>query len=139
MGKALAVRRQAAGIELDELRQVLGAVELNKMGGIKEYLLVPYKNLKARAIDPAVKELNANTEVSISYAEHKDGKRVVALTFLFRQNSKNAAKPEQRRFRPTRKWSWKSSSCRNLRRQPLKLILIAKLLFWKRRFNPNSA
>jgi Initiator Replication protein len=79
-------------IELDKLRQVLGAVELNKMGGIKKYLLVPYKNLKARAIDPAVKELNANTEVSISYAEHKDGKRVVALTFLFRQNSKNAAK-----------------------------------------------
>jgi hypothetical protein len=26
------------------------------MGGIKKYLLVPYKNLKARAIDPAVKE-----------------------------------------------------------------------------------
>ncbi len=90
-----AKRWQFAGkrrIELDELRQVLGAVELNKMGGIKKYLLVPYKNLKARAIDPAVKELNANTEVSISYTEHKDGKRVVALTFLFRQNSKNAAK-----------------------------------------------
>jgi plasmid replication initiation protein len=90
-----AKRWQFAGkrrIELDELRQVLGAVELNKMGGIKKYLLVPYKNLKARAIDPAVKELNANTEVSISYAERKDGKRVVALTFLFRQNSKNAAK-----------------------------------------------
>ena len=45
-------------IKLDELRQVLGAIELNKMGGIKKYLLVPYKNLKACAIDPAVKELN---------------------------------------------------------------------------------
>jgi hypothetical protein len=61
---------------------------------------VPYKNLKARAIDPAVKELNANTEVSISYAEHKDGKRVVALTFLFRQNSKNAAKLDTMQIPP---------------------------------------
>jgi len=98
-----AKRWQFAGkrrIELDELRQVLGAVELNKMGGIKKYLLVPYKNLKARAIDPAVKELNANTEVSISYAEHKDGKRVVALTFLFRQNSKNAAKLDTMQIPP---------------------------------------
>ena len=61
---------------------------------------MPYKNLKARAIDPAVKELNANTEVSISYAEHKDGKRVVALTFLFRQNSKNAAKLDTMQIPP---------------------------------------
>ncbi len=70
----------------------INVADFAAISGLDKDHLYDFKNLKARAIDPAVKELNANTEVSISYAEHKNGKRVVALTFLFRQNSKNAAK-----------------------------------------------
>ncbi|MCM3358677.1 replication initiation protein [Psychrobacillus sp. MER TA 171] len=58
--------------ELDELRKKIGAIG-------KSYDI--YGNFKAKALKPAIDEINEITDIKIDYKEIKDGKKVVAIKF----------------------------------------------------------
>ncbi len=58
-------------------------------------------NLKARVIDPAVKQLNAHSDLWVEYSQRKRGRVVEALIFTF--GAKTAAKPADVSSRPPRK------------------------------------
>lgn len=63
-------------LTLDELRQRLGVLDY-------EYREI--KNLKARVIDLSVKQINQKTDITVSYKQHKEGRKIVGFTFEFEQ------------------------------------------------------
>ena len=58
-------------ITIDELRVVMGTVELTPKGSIKKTLLALYKDFKKRALLPAVTEINEKTDISVSFVKIK--------------------------------------------------------------------
>lgn len=65
-------------ITIDELRNRLGVLD-------DEY--IELKNLKARVIDFSIKQINEKTEISISYEQHKNGRKIIGFTFTIKQKS----------------------------------------------------
>lgn len=63
---------------VDELRARLGILA-NEYTGLR--------NLKARVIDFALKQINEKTDISVSYEQHKQGRKIVGFTFLITQKS----------------------------------------------------
>lgn len=66
-------------IYLDDLRNMLG------LG--KKYPL--YSNLRAKVLEPTVKEINEFTDIAVSYEEIKEGRKIAALHFKIWVNSEN--------------------------------------------------
>jgi plasmid replication initiation protein len=86
-----AKRWQYAGkrrISIDELRVVMGTVELTPKGNISKTLLALYKDFKKRALLPAVTEINQKTDIFVSFIENKiqGAKAVESLTFTISEN-----------------------------------------------------
>ena len=81
-------------IPLDELRLRLGARELDKNGEIMKDSLPAYKNLKQKALTPALDEINEKSDISVSYTEEKQkgSKAIAALNFRIRKNLETAGK-----------------------------------------------
>ncbi|MDD4913342.1 MAG: replication initiation protein [Sideroxydans sp.] len=50
-------------------------------------------NFKARVLDPAIQDINAHSNLNVSWTQRKTGRRVTHLTFSF--GEKPAAEPEQ--------------------------------------------
>ena len=74
-------------ITLDELRFRFGLLP-------DEYILM--SNFKNRVLDLAVREINANTDITVSYDQHKQGRTITGFTFKFKQKAKvKTAKAEQ--------------------------------------------
>jgi plasmid replication initiation protein len=92
-----AKRWQYAGkrrVSIDELRVVMGTVELTPKGNISKTFLALYKDFKKRALLPAVKEINQKTDICVSFIENKiKGKAVDSLTFTIGENA-NASELE---------------------------------------------
>ena len=93
-----AKRWQYAGkrrISIDELRVVMGTVELTSKGNISKTLLALYKDFKKRALLPAVTEINQKTDIFVSFVENKikGAKAVESLTFTISENA-NASELE---------------------------------------------
>ena len=63
--------------------------DLKRILDIQPDQYTEYKNFKLRVITIALREINAKTDIFVSYIEHKDGRRVGSLTFTIR--SKTAA------------------------------------------------
>ena len=80
-------------ITIDELRVVMGTIELTPKGSIKKTLLALYKDFKKRALLPAVTEINEKTDISVSFVENKlkGSKTVESLTFTIIESA-NASK-----------------------------------------------
>ena len=68
--------------KIEELRQKLG-VELGKYKAMN--------NFKARVIDLAVSQINEHTDITVTYEQHKTGRKITAMSFTFKQ--KAAPKP----------------------------------------------
>ena len=68
-------------ITLDELRFRFGLLP-------NEYILM--SNFKNRVLDLAVREINANTDITVSYDQHKQGRTITGFTFKFKQKAKTA-------------------------------------------------
>ncbi len=64
---------------IDELRERLGVLN-------NEY--TELKNLKARVIDFAIKQINEKTDIFISYEQYKEGRKIVGFTFTIQQKNK---------------------------------------------------
>ena len=73
--------------DLDELRKKIGALG-------KSY--DTYGNFKAKALKPAVEEINVITDVHVTYEEIKEGKRVVAIKFTVKPSTRSKKKKEKR-------------------------------------------
>lgn len=63
-------------IKIDELRERLGVLN-------DEY--TELKNLKARVIDFAIKQINQKTNITLSYEQHKQGRKIIGFTFTIKQ------------------------------------------------------
>jgi plasmid replication initiation protein len=83
------VRRKSASIQ--QLRLELGATEVDTDGKIIRENLAAYKHFKNKAILPAVKEINAKTDLSVSFAEEKTqgSKAVAGIMFSIKENLEN--------------------------------------------------
>src|SRR5260370_23844926 len=75
-------------ITVDQLRLEIGATEIDRKGNIVRINLEQYKHLKSRAINPAIEEINRETDLSVSYTETKfpRSKAVQSVTFPINQN-----------------------------------------------------
>jgi plasmid replication initiation protein len=82
-------------ISIDELRVVMGTIELTPKGKINKTLLALYKDFKKRALLPSVAEINEKTDIFVSFVENKirGAKTVESLTFTITENA-NASKLE---------------------------------------------
>ena len=70
-------RRKTASIP--QLRFELGATEVDNEGKIVRENLAAYKHFKNKAILPAIREINAKTDLSVSFVEEKtQGSKAVA-------------------------------------------------------------
>lgn len=65
--------------------------------GIEEHQYKTMGNFKNRVLDHAIKEINNNTNITASYEQHKEGRRIVGFTFKFKvkANTKKAIKTEK--------------------------------------------
>ena len=81
-------------ITVDQLRLEIGATEIDRKGNIVRINLEQYKHLKSRAINPAIEEINRETDLSVSYAETKfpRSKAVQSVTFTINKNLENLEK-----------------------------------------------
>ena len=81
-------------ITVDQLRLEIGATEIDRKGNIVRINLEQYKHLKSRALNSAVKEINRETDLSVSYSETKfpRSKAVQSLTFTINKNLENLDK-----------------------------------------------
>jgi len=81
-------------ITVDQLRLEIGATEIDRKGNIVRINLEQYKHLKSRAINPAIEEINRETDLSVSYAETKfpRSKAVESVTFTINKNLENLEK-----------------------------------------------
>lgn len=70
--------------DLLELRHILGLRP-------EEYKL--YGHFKSRILKPAQKELEASTNLKFDFKEKKQGRKVVGIVFLIKQNAANKKKP----------------------------------------------
>lgn len=72
-------------LTIDELRERLGVLD-------DEY--TELKNLKARVIDFAVKQINEKTDITIIYEQHKNGRKIIGFTFTIKQEQKQLSSPK---------------------------------------------
>ena len=81
-------------ISVEELRLEVGATEIDRKGNIVRVNLEQYKHLKSRAINPAVEEINRETDLSVSYTETRfpRSKAIQSLTFTINKNLENLDK-----------------------------------------------
>ena len=81
-------------ISVDQLRLEIGATEIDRKGSIVRVNLEQYKHLKSRALNPAVEEINRETDLSVFYTETKfpRSKAVQSITFTINKNLENLEK-----------------------------------------------
>ena len=81
-------------ITVEHLRLEIGSTEIDRTGNIVRINLEQYKHLKSRAINPAVKEINRETDLSVSYTETRfpRSKAVQSITFTINKNLENLEK-----------------------------------------------
>ena len=79
-----------------QLRLQLGATEVDHEGQIIRENLAAYKHFKNKALAPAVKEVNARTDLSVTFKEEKikGSKAVGAIAFTIGLNTANQARLE---------------------------------------------
>src|ERR1700741_5178004 len=81
-------------ITVEQLRLEIGATEIDRKGSIVRVNLEQYKHLKSRALNPAVEEINRETDLSVFYTETKfpRSKAVQSITFTINKNLENLEK-----------------------------------------------
>lgn len=77
-------------IRMYELFKQFGSIGKRRIGvdWLKERLQIEnlypaFADLKRRVVDPALKEINGHSDLSVNYSVHKEAKKVVALDFIF--------------------------------------------------------
>ncbi len=71
-------------ITIDEFRNQIGILE-------SEYKII--SNFKLRVLEPAIKQINEHTDITVTYEQHKKGRTITGFSFRFKQ--KQQAKIEK--------------------------------------------
>jgi plasmid replication initiation protein len=66
-------------IEINDFRSKLGLLD-------QEYKLM--HNFKNRVLDPAIKQINEHTDITVKVEQHKTGRSITGFSFKFKQNQK---------------------------------------------------
>lgn len=72
-------------IAIDELRERLGVLD-------GDYQITG--DFKKRVLDYALKQINEKTDITITYEQHKNGRKIIGFTFTIKQKQKQVAKPK---------------------------------------------
>lgn len=70
-------------ITVDELRNKLGVLD-------DEYTVTA--DFKRWVLDNPIKQINEKTDISVSYEQHKQGRKIIGFTFAIQQKQKNTSK-----------------------------------------------
>ena len=65
--------------------------------GIEEYQYKLMSDFKKRVLDHAIKEINNNTNITATYEQHKEGRKIVGFTFKFKIKAKSKEVVELKR------------------------------------------
>ena len=65
-------------LEINEFRSKIGLLE-------HEYKLM--HNFKNRVLEPAIKQINEHTDITVSYEQHKSGRTITGFSFTFKQKN----------------------------------------------------
>ena len=65
--------------------------------GIEVHQYKTMGNFKSRVLDHAIKEINDNTNITATYEQHKEGRRIVGFTFKFKVKGKPKKAVESKR------------------------------------------
>ena len=65
--------------------------------GIEEHQYKLMSDFKKRVLDHAIKEINDNTNITATYEQHKEGRRIVGFTFKFKVKAKSQKAVEAKR------------------------------------------
>ena len=79
-------------IDLEELRKLVGTTEIDQNGEIIKEDYPLYGHFKSRVIVPAQKELKQKTDIYFNFTEIKEGRKVVAIEFEIKENTRNKKK-----------------------------------------------
>lgn len=65
--------------------------------GVEEHQYKTMGNFKNRVLDHAIQEINNNTNITVTYEQHKEGRRIVGFTFKFKVKAKSNKAVESKR------------------------------------------
>ena len=74
-------------IELNDFRHKMGVIE-------SKYTAMC--DLKKRVLDPAIKQVNEHTDITVKCEQHKRGRSIIGFSFSFKQKDKTQIKPQER-------------------------------------------
>lgn len=73
--------------------QILLADFRNRLG-IEDEEYLRMHHLKARVLDPAIKQINEHTDITVTYDQHKKGRTITGFSFQFKQKTPKVVKAE---------------------------------------------
>ena len=73
--------------------QIINIAEFRHQIGVLETEYLRFNNFKVRVLDPAIKQVNEHTDISVKVEQHKTGRSITGFSFKFKQ--KQQAKNEK--------------------------------------------
>ena len=75
----------------------IGIESLRTRLGIEEHQYKLMSDFKKRVLDHAIKEINDNTNITATYEQHKEGRKITGFTFKFKLKAKSKKAMESER------------------------------------------
>jgi plasmid replication initiation protein len=85
-------------ITVDELRLSLGTIEFDGRGNVVKESLKRYADFKRVALQPAMKEINEKTDISLAFRETKQPGTKIVASLIFTVRQKEASGPKLKPF-----------------------------------------
>lgn len=86
--------RKTPVFEIEHFRTQMGL-------GVNEYARMDH--FKTRVLDIAVKQINAHTDITATYEQHKAGRTITGFSFKFKQKKTDAVAPFAKKPKPPKK------------------------------------
>jgi plasmid replication initiation protein len=90
--------RRPQQITVDELRLSLGTIEFDGRGNVVKESLKRYADFKRVALQPAMKEINEKTDISLAFRETKQPGTKIVASLIFTVRQKEASGPKLKAF-----------------------------------------
>jgi plasmid replication initiation protein len=90
--------RRPQQITVDELRLSLGTIEFDGRGNVVKESLRRYADFKRVALQPAMKEINEKTDISLAFRETKQPGTKIVASLIFTVRQKEASGPKLKPF-----------------------------------------
>lgn len=70
--------------------------------GVEPHEYSQMNNFKRRVLDPSIKQINENTDITANYEQHKKGRSISGFSFSFKTKQEVSSKPSAKRQTITR-------------------------------------